>query len=94
MPKSKVIKAIVDDEVSLAQSLTRLQVIAHDLKNKELETWAENELVGYASEDDAPEYRHAKSINYTEIILSECTGGNKESTAQILPVARRGIWVP
>ena len=65
MPKSKVIKAIVDDEVSLAQSLTRLQVIAHDLKNKELETWAENELVGYASEDDTPEYRHAKSINFT-----------------------------
>ena len=65
MPKSKIIKAIVDDEVSLAQSLTRLQVIAHDLKNKELETWAENELVGYASEDAVPEYRHAKSINFT-----------------------------
>ena len=47
MPKSKIIKAIVDDEVSLAQSLTRLQVIAHDLKNKELETWAESELVVY-----------------------------------------------
>ena len=65
MPKSKIIKAIVDDEVSLGQSLTRLQVIAHDLKNKELETWAENELVGYASESDIPEYRHAKSINFT-----------------------------
>lgn len=65
MPKSKIIRAIVDDEVSLAQSLTRLQVIAHDLKNVELEKWAENELVGYASEDDVPEYRHAKSINFT-----------------------------
>lgn len=65
MPKSKIIKAIVDDEVSLAQSLTRLQVIAHDLKNKELETWAESELVGYSSESDVPEYRHAKSINFT-----------------------------
>lgn len=65
MPKSRIIKAIVDDEVSLAQSLTRLQVIAHDLKNKELEAWAESELVGYASEDDVPEYRHAKSINFT-----------------------------
>lgn len=65
MPKSKIIRAIVDDEVSLAQSLTRLQVIAHDLKNKELEKWAESELVGYASEDGVPEYRHAKSINFT-----------------------------
>lgn len=65
MPKSKIIKAIVDDEVSLGQSLTRLQVIAHDLKNKELETWAEHELAGYASEDDVPEYRHAKSITFT-----------------------------
>ena len=65
MPKSKIIRAIVDDEVSLAQSLTRLQVIAHDLKNVELEKWAENELAGYASEDDVPEYRHVKSINFT-----------------------------
>lgn len=65
MPKSKIIKAIVDDEVSLVQSLTRLQVIAYDLKNKELEKWAGNELVGYSSEDDVPEYRHAKSINFT-----------------------------
>ncbi|MEE0519102.1 AbiTii domain-containing protein [Slackia sp.] len=65
MPKSKIIQAIVDDDVDLVRSLTRLQVLAHDLRNKELEKWAENELVGYSSEDDVPEYRHAKSINFT-----------------------------
>lgn len=65
MPKSKIIKSIVDDEVSLDQLLIRLQVIAHDLKNMELETWAENELVGYSSESDVPEYRRATSVSFT-----------------------------
>ena len=64
MPKSKIIKAVVDDEVSLKQSLTRLQVIAHDVRNSELEKWTENELVGYPSEDSVPEYRRVKSVNF------------------------------
>lgn len=36
MSKSKIIKDIVNEEVPLSQSLTRLQVIAYDLKNKSL----------------------------------------------------------
>lgn len=64
MPKSQIIKAIVDDEVGLAQSLRRLQVIAHDIKNDELEKWAECELTGYSSNDDVPGYRCTESINF------------------------------
>lgn len=64
MPKSKIIKAIVDDEVNLKQSLTRLQVIAHDVHNDELKQWTESELVGYSSEVEVPEYRHVKSISF------------------------------
>lgn len=64
LPKSQIIKAIVDDEVSLAQSLRRLQVIAHDVKNDELEKWAESELTGYANDDDIPDYRCTESINF------------------------------
>lgn len=44
MSKSKIIKDIVNEEVPLSQSLTRLQVIAYDLKNKSLERWAEDGL--------------------------------------------------
>lgn len=65
MARSTIIKAIIDDDVNLCQSLMRLQVLAHDLRNKELEKWAENEIVGYSSEAEVPEYRHTKSINFT-----------------------------
>lgn len=64
MSKSKIIKDIVNEEVSLSQSLTRLQVIAYALKNKSLEQWAENELTGYTDEESVPEYRHKHSINF------------------------------
>lgn len=64
MPKSQIIKAIVDDEVGLAQSLRRLQVIAHDVKNDELEKWAESELTGYTNDDVIPDYRCTESINF------------------------------
>ena len=64
MPKSEVIRLIVDEEMPLAQGLRRLQVLAHDVGNKELERWAECELVGYKDGDDLPEYRVAKSIDF------------------------------
>lgn len=64
MPKSEIIRKIVDDEMTLAQGLRRLQVLAHDVGNKELERWAECELVGYKDDDDLPTYRVAKSIDF------------------------------
>ena len=64
MSKSKIIKDIVNEEVPLSQSLTRLQVIAYDLKNKSLERWAEDELTGYTDEENVPEYRLKHSINF------------------------------
>ena len=64
MSKSKIIKDIVNEEVPLSQSLTRLQVIAYDLKNKSLEKWAEDELTGYTDEENVPEYRLKHSINF------------------------------
>lgn len=60
MPKSQIIKDLVEDNVNLEKSLTRLYVIAKDVNNRELSQWAENELNGYKNTIDAPEYRHAK----------------------------------
>lgn len=61
MPKSQIIKDIVEDNVSLEKSLTRLLVLAKDVKNKQLAQWAENELNGYKKTDEVPDYRHVKS---------------------------------
>jgi len=59
MPKSQIIKDIVEDNVSLEKSLTRLYVIVKDVNNKQLAQWIENELNGYKETDDVPEYRRA-----------------------------------
>lgn len=59
MPKSQIIKDIVEDNVSLEKSLTRLLVLAKDVKNKQLETWTQKELTGYSHEDELPQYRKA-----------------------------------
>lgn len=64
MPKSQIIKDIVEDSVSLEKSLTRLFVIAKDVNNKRLAQWAENELNGYKKLDDVPEYRHTRSTMF------------------------------
>lgn len=65
MPKSKIIREFVDEEISLTQALRRLQVLAHDVGNRELETWVERELVGYGPSEDVPEYRRVTSLNFS-----------------------------
>ena len=64
MPKSKVIADAVNGDVTLEQSLRRLEVLAHDVRNERLEHWAECELNGYGDEE-VPDYRIATSLNFT-----------------------------
>lgn len=63
MPKSQIIIDAVNGDVPIDKSLKRLQVLAHDVYNKELEKWAENELTGYLDSSEVPEYRETKSFN-------------------------------
>ena len=65
MPKSQIIIDAVNGDVPIEKSLKRLQVLAHDVHNEELERWAENELTGYLGTDDVPGYRRTKSLNIT-----------------------------
>lgn len=58
--KSKIIKDLVDDCVSLERSLTRLYVLAKTLQNEPLCNWINNELHGY--KDSLPEYRKTQSV--------------------------------
>lgn len=60
MPKSQIIKDVVESLVSLEQSLTRLYVIAGDLNNTQLAQWATQELNGYRKDATVPEYRKAR----------------------------------
>lgn len=65
MPKSQIIKDIVEDAVPLSKSLYRLYVLALDVKNTKLANWALCESKGYAESDNVPEYRKIRTGNLT-----------------------------
>ncbi len=64
MPKSQIIKDLAEDSVSLEKSLTRLLILAKDVKNSKLADWAESEIQGYTKEDDIPDYRKGRSTEF------------------------------
>ena len=81
MVKSKIIKDIVQDEISLDGALNRLMVITNSLENEELNDWIEGELNGYSNSDDIPDYR--KNIRY--IIRYSGINGSFQVNNNVLP---------
>lgn len=65
MPKSQIIKDLLEDTIPLSKSLYRLYALSLDVKNSKLADWALQELRGYSDADDVPPYRKTKSINFT-----------------------------
>ena len=68
MAKSKIIKELANNSISLDVALNRLFVIASDIENDDLQQWAECELHGYGDKIP-PTYRYAKNtiIKYSGI---------------------------
>lgn len=64
MAKSKIIKELANNQISMEVALQRLMIIASDLGNEELLGWAETELRGYSQNDALPEYRNIHSIHF------------------------------
>lgn len=64
MAKSKIIKELANNQISMEVALQRLMIIASDLDNEELSAWAETELHGYSQSDVLPEYRNVRSIHF------------------------------
>lgn len=83
MAKSKIIKELANNEISLEVALNRLLIIASDIENDELAQWAENELNGYTNESELPTYRIIKNSRF---IYSGINGRFKVENAP-LPVA-------
>jgi len=63
--KSKIIKELANNEISLEVALNRLLIIASDIGNDELAQWSERELNGYMKNDTVPDYRVAKNTQIT-----------------------------
>lgn len=57
MVKSKVIKELANNEITLEVAINRLLLIASDLDNDLLSQWAESELNGYPHDGTIPTYR-------------------------------------
>lgn len=81
MAKSKVIKELASNEISLEVALNRLLIIASDIENDELAQWAENELNGYSDGAKLPAYR---IVDNTRFVYSGINGQFKVENAPLL----------
>ena len=64
MAKSKILKELVNEEISLNIALKRLIVLAADMNDNDLKVWAEKEINGYNTDDEVPEYRKICSHSF------------------------------
>ena len=62
MPKSQIIKELVNGSVPLEQSLHRLFLLAVDTKNVQLAEWVQKELNGYKTGEPLPDYRYVPNV--------------------------------
>jgi hypothetical protein len=71
MAKSKILKELANNEITIEVALSRLMIIASDIDDEVLQNWASKELNGYKEEDDIPSYRLA---NHSHITYSGVNG--------------------
>lgn len=71
MAKSQILKELANDEIQINVALQRLMLLASDLGDDELLSWADKELSGYSANDDLPEYR---KIRVGNILISGIKG--------------------
>lgn len=57
-----IINAAIDGTAPLADILRKCLLLGHELRNERLKEWANQELSGYKSKEDTPDYRHVMGI--------------------------------
>lgn len=82
MAKSRIIKELANNDISIDIALSRVLIIASDIDNNELSEWAEKELNGYSAKDKVPDYRIAKNSLFKYSGIS----GNFQVTNAPLPL--------
>lgn len=86
MAKSKIIKELANNQISMEVALQRLMIIASDLENEDLSAWAEAELHGYSRSDTLPKYRNIQSIHFVY------SGINVASKLRIVRLPLQMFW--
>lgn len=90
MAKSKILKELANNEITIDIALKRLLLICNDLNYEEVFSWAEKELNGYAAEEPIPEYRN---LGVGKIVYS----GLKGSMSSCLKLSNQPLpiqWIP
>lgn len=94
------IKKLIEDVIydlanneSLAAVVTKLQVIAKLLKNKELQLWIENEFIyGYKNVEEVPDYRKINVSNVkASFLLHQGFGRMMQYTNWDVPISNLGM---
>lgn len=69
MAKSKILKELANNSISIEIALKRLLIILNDLNYEDLVIWVEKELNGYGKDDCKPAYREIGwgSLTYSGI---------------------------
>src|SRR5258708_6045324 len=57
-----IINLAIDGKQPLPDILRKCLLLGHELKNDRLKQWANQELNGYKSKEDTPDYRHLQAI--------------------------------
>lgn len=83
MTKSKLILDILNENVNLENILLKLKVLFHDLDDKNIITWVDNELKGYRKGNEVPSYRIIKTTPTMNI-----TNGALILKGQLVPVSQ------
>jgi len=63
-----IINLAIDGKQPLPDILRKCLLLGHELKNERLKTWANQELNGYKSKKELPEYRVVKALAYGDFI--------------------------
>lgn len=90
MAKSKILKELANNEITIDIALKRLLLICNDLNYEEVFSWAEKELNGYSAEEPIPEYRN---LGVGKIVYS----GLKGSMSSCLKLSNQPLpiqWIP
>lgn len=83
--RSKIIINLISNKINVEQAIEMLDLLLEDIDNKDIKKWLSNEIKGYGTNDDVPDYR----IVSTNLIGSYIVGNayNRiQGTHQPLPL--------
>ncbi len=60
--RSKIIKDLIMDNISVLQAMKSLDFMLEYMDNKEIKDWVTNEQNGYQKDDELPKYRNTRAL--------------------------------